>query len=55
MSCTVLAFALAVAGEVPPEPGAVGGSGLALIAAKILTVPYDGPQFVDRGDRKSVV
>jgi len=33
----------------PPEAGDVGGQGLALVAAKILTVPYEGPQFVDHG------
>jgi imidazolonepropionase-like amidohydrolase len=51
VSFATLALALvpALGGEGPPEPGDVGGSGLALLAAKILTVPYDGPQFVDRG------
>ena len=44
-----LALVLPAGGEGPPEPGDVGGSGLALLAAKILTVPYDGAQFVDRG------
>jgi len=33
----------------PPEAGEVGGPGLALLAAKILTVPYEGAQFVDHG------
>ncbi|MEQ1893529.1 MAG: amidohydrolase family protein [Planctomycetota bacterium] len=36
-------------GERVPEPGAVGGAGLALLAAKILCVPYQGPQVIDHG------
>jgi imidazolonepropionase-like amidohydrolase len=32
-----------------PEAGDVGGSGLALRAAKILVCSWDGPQVVDRG------
>jgi len=30
------------------EPGDKGGPGLALLAAKVLACPYDGPQVVDR-------
>jgi imidazolonepropionase-like amidohydrolase len=36
-------------GQSAPEPGAVGGTGLALLAAKVLAVPYDGPQVIDHG------
>ena len=40
------AIVLALAGDFP-EPGDVGGPGLALLAAKVLAVPYEGPQAVD--------
>jgi len=30
-----------------PAPGEPGGKGLAIKAAKILTVPFEGPQFID--------
>jgi len=32
----------------PPQAGALGGPGLALLAAKVLAVPYEGPQVIDR-------
>lgn len=38
---------LALAGDAAPEPGDVGGPGLALFAAKVLACPYEGPQVVD--------
>jgi imidazolonepropionase-like amidohydrolase len=40
-------FLTVFAGD-PPEAGAKGGSGLALLAAKVLACPYDGPQVIDR-------
>lgn len=43
-------IALTLASQVDvarPEPGEKGGSGLALLAAKVLAVPYEGPQVVD--------
>jgi imidazolonepropionase-like amidohydrolase len=43
------AVVLALSGPGEVEAGGVGGSGLALLAAKILTVPYEGPQFIDNG------
>jgi imidazolonepropionase-like amidohydrolase len=44
------ALVLAGASRQPgPEPGAAGGSGLALKARKILTASWDGPQVVDDG------
>ena len=40
----VLALPAALgAGQTDPEPGGAGGPGLALLAAKILTVPYEVP------------
>jgi imidazolonepropionase-like amidohydrolase len=44
----LLTLLLALAGDATPEAGAKGGPGLALLAAKVLAVPYDGPQVIDR-------
>lgn len=41
------AFLLALAGGDGPDPGGPGGAGLALLAAKVLAVPYQGPQVLD--------
>jgi len=35
-------------GSDAPGAGEVGGPGLAILAAKVLAVPYEGPQVVDR-------
>jgi imidazolonepropionase-like amidohydrolase len=43
-------LALALAGDPTDdavEPGSKGGSGLALLASKVLACPYDGPQAID--------
>ncbi|NOT30538.1 MAG: amidohydrolase family protein [Planctomycetes bacterium] len=41
-------FGGGISGGDAPEAGDKGGSGLALLAAKVLTCPYEGPQVVDR-------
>jgi len=50
MIALVLSLALAQDGrsDDPPQAGALGGPGLALLAAKVLAVPYEGPQVIDR-------
>lgn len=50
MIALLLALAL-VQGSRPAEPpmaGEAGGPGLALLAAKVLAVPHEGPQVIDR-------
>jgi imidazolonepropionase-like amidohydrolase len=46
--CSQLALSLAAAPlEDPPAAGMPGGAGLALVAAKALVMPFEGPQVVD--------
>jgi len=45
----LLGLGLDAQGTSAPEPGAPGGSGLALRAQKILVCSWDGPQVVDEG------
>ena len=42
---------LALSGVSPAEAGEEGGPGLALLAAKVLAVPYEGPQVIDRDEQ----
>ncbi len=52
---TTAALLFAMSGTMPAapvvdvEPGDVGGAGLAILAAKVLTCIQDGPQVIDRG------
>jgi hypothetical protein len=43
----LLAFAFACTTAPGTDPGGPGGPGLALLAAKVLAVPYEGPQVID--------
>jgi imidazolonepropionase-like amidohydrolase len=49
LALALLALQSSTEGERLPGPGEKGGVGLALLAAKILAVPYQGQQVVDHG------
>jgi len=49
LTLSALLLSGALAAQDAPDPGGVGGAGLALKAAKILTAAWEGPQVVDNG------